>query len=77
LFGGLVADVKRKVPFYFSDFKDGFHIQCVASILYMYLATLTPNITFGALLGLATEQYMVSIARECLNKRCEAQLLFS
>jgi hypothetical protein len=39
----------------------------------MYLATLTPNITFGALLGLATDQYMVSIARECL-KRCEAHL---
>ena len=58
LFGGLIADVKRKVPFYFSDIKDGFHIQCLASILYMYLATLTPNITFGALLGLATDQYM-------------------
>jgi len=59
LFGGLVADVKRKLPFYVSDFKDGLHIQCLATILYMYLATLTPNVTFGALLGLATDQYMV------------------
>lgn len=59
LFGGLVADIKRKIPWYASDFKDCLHIQCVASTLYLYLATLTPNVTFGGLLGLATNQYMV------------------
>ena len=59
LFGGLIADVKRKIPWYWSDFKDGLHIQCVASIIFLYLATLTPNVTFGGLLGQATDQYMV------------------
>lgn len=54
-----MADIKRKIPWYASDFKDCLHIQCVASTLYLYLATLTPNVTFGGLLGLATNQYMV------------------
>lgn len=54
-----MADIKRKIPWYASDFKDCLHIQCVASTLYLYLATLTPNVTFGGLLGIATQQYMV------------------
>lgn len=60
LFGGLIADVKRKVKWYASDFKDALHLQCIASIIFLYLATLTPNVTFGGLLGQATDQYMVS-----------------
>ena len=59
LFGGLIADIKRKVPWYPSDFKDALHIQCVASTIFLFLATLTPNVTFGGLLGIATDQYMV------------------
>lgn len=59
LFGGLIADVKRKVPWFLSDFKDALHIQCVASTIFLFLATLTPNVTFGGLLGQATDQYMV------------------
>ena len=27
LFGGLMADIRRKLPFYVSDFTDAFHIQ--------------------------------------------------
>ncbi|KAH9523267.1 hypothetical protein Btru_066239 [Bulinus truncatus] len=64
LFGGLIADIKRKLPWYPSDFKDSLHIQCVASIIFLYLATLTPNVTFGGLLGQATEQYMGTM--ECI-----------
>jgi sodium bicarbonate cotransporter 8/sodium bicarbonate transporter 10 len=36
-FGGLRADIKRKLPWYFSDFKDALHVQSVASIIYIYL----------------------------------------
>ena len=36
-FGGLIADVKRKLPWFVSDFKDALHIQTVASIIYIYL----------------------------------------
>jgi len=51
LFGGLVADVKRKLPWFASDFKDALHIQTLASIIYIYLATVTKAITFGGFLG--------------------------
>uniref|UniRef100_A0A669EYU7 Anion exchange protein n=1 Tax=Oreochromis niloticus TaxID=8128 RepID=A0A669EYU7_ORENI len=55
LFGGLVLDIKRKAPFYWSDFKDGLSLQCVASFLFLYCACMSPVITFGGLLGEATE----------------------
>ena len=61
IFGGLVADIKRKLPWYKSDFTDSLHIQCVASFVYLFLATLTPNVTFGGLLTEATDEYMVCI----------------
>ncbi|XP_023180950.1 electroneutral sodium bicarbonate exchanger 1-like isoform X1 [Xiphophorus maculatus] len=55
LFGGLILDIKRKAPFYVSDFKDGISLQCVASFLFLYCACMSPVITFGGLLGEATE----------------------
>ncbi|XP_034442087.1 electroneutral sodium bicarbonate exchanger 1 [Hippoglossus hippoglossus] len=55
LFGGLIKDIKRKVPFYLSDYKDGLNLQCVASFLFLYCACMSPVITFGGLLGEATE----------------------
>jgi len=51
LFGGLMADIRRKLPWYVSDFTDAFHIQTLASIIYIYLATVTKAITFGGFLG--------------------------
>nr|XP_061814163.1 electroneutral sodium bicarbonate exchanger 1-like [Nerophis lumbriciformis] len=55
LFGGLIMDIKRKAPFYLSDYKDGLSLQCVASFLFLYCACMSPVITFGGLLGEATE----------------------
>ncbi|XP_056314338.1 solute carrier family 4 member 4a isoform X2 [Danio aesculapii] len=53
--GGLILDVKRKAPFFFSDFYDSLHIQSLSAILFIYLGTVTNAITFGGLLGDATE----------------------
>ena len=36
LFGGLLNDMKRKKPFYLSDFLHGFHPQCLSSFLFLY-----------------------------------------
>ncbi|XP_018102990.2 electroneutral sodium bicarbonate exchanger 1 [Xenopus laevis] len=55
IFGGLVADIKRKAPFYLSDYRDALSLQCVASFLFLYCACMSPVITFGGLLGEATE----------------------
>ncbi|XP_039443935.1 electroneutral sodium bicarbonate exchanger 1 isoform X13 [Culex pipiens pallens] len=54
LFGGLVNDLKRKKPWYWSDFKDGLSMKCIASWIFLYFACLSPIITFGGLLGSAT-----------------------
>ncbi|XP_026863692.2 electroneutral sodium bicarbonate exchanger 1 isoform X1 [Electrophorus electricus] len=61
LFGGLILDVKRKAPFYVSDFKDGLSLQCVASFLFLYCACMSPVITFGGLLGEATQGHISAI----------------
>ncbi|KAK1876405.1 Sodium-driven chloride bicarbonate exchanger [Dissostichus eleginoides] len=55
LFGGLFLDIKRKAPHYISDFKDAISLQCLASFLFLYCACMSPVITFGGLLGEATE----------------------
>ncbi|XP_030267631.1 sodium bicarbonate cotransporter 3-like isoform X8 [Sparus aurata] len=55
IFGGLVLDIKRKLPFYWSDIRDSFSLQCLASILFLYCACMSPVITFGGLLGEATK----------------------
>ncbi|NXR84159.1 S4A4 protein, partial [Pycnonotus jocosus] len=54
LFGGLMRDIRRKVPWYASDFSDALHPQCLSAVLYIYLATVTNAITFGGMLGDAT-----------------------
>ncbi|KAI4871413.1 hypothetical protein NFI96_000876 [Prochilodus magdalenae] len=53
--GGLILDIKRKIPFFASDFYDALHIQSLSAILFIYLGTVTNAITFGGLLGDATE----------------------
>lgn len=61
LFGGLVNDLKRKKPFYLSDFKDGMNLQSVASWIFLYFACLSPIITFGGLLSEATGKNMAAM----------------
>ncbi|XP_062941919.1 anion exchange protein 4 isoform X2 [Cynocephalus volans] len=45
----------RKASWYPSDFSDAMHPQCFSAVLYIYLATVTNAITFGGLLGDATD----------------------
>ncbi|NWZ60914.1 S4A8 protein, partial [Haliaeetus albicilla] len=58
LFGGLSLDVKRKAPWFWSDFRDGLSLQCLASFLFLYCACMSPVITFGGLLGEATNGHI-------------------
>jgi hypothetical protein len=57
--GGLIDDIKRKAPFYLSDFTDAISFQSVAAIIFLYFACLSPIITFGGLLSRATDNNMV------------------
>ncbi|XP_059391170.1 anion exchange protein 2-like isoform X1 [Carassius carassius] len=55
LFGGLIRDARRRYPKYISDFKDALNPQCMAAVIFIYFAALSPTITFGGLLGEKTE----------------------
>lgn len=54
MFAGLVADVKRRLPHYLDDFRDGFRAKTLASTIFMFFACLAPAVTFGGLMGLET-----------------------
>ncbi|KAI4890416.1 hypothetical protein NFI96_010798, partial [Prochilodus magdalenae] len=55
--GGLYLDIKRKLPWLLSDYYEGFHIQSISAVLFIYLGCITNAITFGGLLGDATDNY--------------------
>jgi hypothetical protein len=54
LFGGLIADIRRKLPYYKSDFKDGLHSSVFGATLFLFFAALANAIAFGALTGALT-----------------------
>jgi len=70
LFGGLIDDIKRKAPWYWSDYKDALSLQCVAAFTFLYFACLTPCITFGGLLGDATENRLGTMESLCSGFLC-------
>ncbi|KAK5910507.1 hypothetical protein CesoFtcFv8_004335 [Champsocephalus esox] len=55
--GGLYLDIKRKLPWLPSDIYEGFHYQSISAVLFIYLGCITNAITFGGLLGDATDNY--------------------
>uniref|UniRef100_UPI0037E89E15 anion exchange protein 3 n=1 Tax=Semicossyphus pulcher TaxID=241346 RepID=UPI0037E89E15 len=57
-FGGLIHDIRRRYPQYVSDLKDALDMQCLAAVIFIYFAALSPTITFGGLLGEKTEGMM-------------------
>ena len=52
--GGLVNDIRRRLPHYVSDYTDGLNSKSIASILFLFFACLAPAIAFGGLLAIKT-----------------------
>ncbi|XP_054277122.1 band 3 anion transport protein isoform X2 [Macrosteles quadrilineatus] len=50
-FGGLFNDIKRRYPWFLSDFKDGLNLQCFAAAIFIYFAALSAAIAFGGLMA--------------------------
>ena len=69
-------DVRRKYPQMLSDFKDGLHPQALGVSLFVYFACLSATVTFGAMMGNATDQYMVSMKTVKRRCKCYSTLLF-
>ncbi|XP_075578900.1 band 3 anion transport protein isoform X3 [Pelecanus crispus] len=74
-FGGLVRDIRRRYPKYLSDIKDACNPQCLAAIIFIYFAALSPAVTFGGLLSDKTEGMMG--VSELLISTCVQCFLFS
>lgn len=54
LFGGIVRDIRRRLPHYAQDFRAGFERKCIASVLFLFFACLAPAVTFGGIMGVYT-----------------------
>lgn len=52
--GGMLADLRRRLPHYVSDFRDGLHPKCVGSTLFLFFACLAPAVTFGGVMSAGT-----------------------
>lgn len=66
--GGLRADIRRRAPYYKSDwtdaFTDGNAQQSLASVLFLFFACLVPAIAFGSIYSIETKNQMGVI--ECV-----------
>ncbi|XP_053555981.1 band 3 anion transport protein isoform X2 [Bombina bombina] len=58
IFGGLVRDITRRYPKYLSDITDALSPQCLAAVIFIYFAALSPAITFGGLMAEKTDNWM-------------------
>ncbi|GAB4145041.1 MAG: hypothetical protein Tsb009_17000 [Planctomycetaceae bacterium] len=55
LFGGLRGDIRRRLPHYVSDFRDGIHPKSLAAICFLVFAFLAPAVTFGGIMNRMTD----------------------
>ena len=53
--GGLLDDLRRRLPWYADDFRQGLHSKVLGSTLFLYFACLANAIAFGALMGYLTD----------------------
>ncbi|KAL7977050.1 hypothetical protein Chor_008999 [Crotalus horridus] len=73
IFGGLVKDIKRRYPKYLSDIKDALNPQCLAAVIFIYFAALSPAITFGGLLAEKTER-LIGVSELLLSTAVQSGL---
>ncbi|MDA1016486.1 MAG: PTS sugar transporter subunit IIA, partial [Planctomycetota bacterium] len=76
--GGLVADVKRRLPHFRADFVDGLHFKSVSSTLFLLFACLAPAITFGGIMAELTNNHIGAVEMIAASAFCGvAYALFS
>jgi len=61
----MINDIKNcyNPRMYVSMLKDGLNMQCLASIIFLFFACISPIVTFGGLMGQQTDSHMVSVIR--------------
>lgn len=73
--GGLINDLKRRYPYYKSDFRDALDPQCMAAAIFIYFAAVSAAIAFGGIMSDKT-QNMIGIS-ETLLATCMAGVIFA
>mmetsp|Transcript_7324 Transcript_7324/g.9776 ORF Transcript_7324/g.9776 Transcript_7324/m.9776 type:complete len:605 (-) Transcript_7324:103-1917(-) len=58
---GVMSDIKKKLPLYKSDFRDGFSMKCLSAIVFLFFGCIAPAVAFGGVVGVMTEQAIGSI----------------
>jgi mannitol/fructose-specific phosphotransferase system IIA component (Ntr-type) len=77
-FGGMLADLRRRLPHYASDFYDGLHTKSVSSTLFLFFACLAPAVTFGGIMANETGNHIGAMEMILASALCgTAFALFS
>ena len=50
------ADLRRRAPHYWSDWRDGFTSKTLSSTFFMFFTSIAPAITFAAVLDTETKE---------------------
>ena len=50
----MVDDIRRRLPFYADDFRQGLNLKAVATTIFLFFACFTAAVTFGALMSAET-----------------------
>jgi mannitol/fructose-specific phosphotransferase system IIA component (Ntr-type) len=70
LFGGWIADIRRRLPHYASDYRDGLHAKCVASTLFLFFACLAPAVAFGGIMAQLTGNQIGAVEMLVASAAC-------
>lgn len=70
----MINDIKRRIPMYKSDIKDGLNTETLAATMFLYFAGLATAITFGGLIGDKTAS-LIGIS-ETLVSACFVGMVF-
>ena len=57
-FGGIRREFVKRYPLYWSDIRDGFNIQCLASLIYLSISLVAMCLTYGQVIAKYTKSYM-------------------
>lgn len=69
-FGGLMADIRRRLPHYPGDFRDGLHPKVLASTLFLFFACLAPAVTFGGMMAEMTDNHIGAVEMIAASAVC-------
>ncbi|RKF63423.1 putative transporter [Erysiphe neolycopersici] len=74
-FHGMIGDVKRRLPFYWSDWLDAWDYRVVPATLYIYFANILPALAFS--LDMFTKTDMIFGVNEVLVASILGSVIFS